>query len=387
MESAGQVVARKATILLVDDERDVRAAARDLLSRWGYNILEAGDGLAAIELAGRARPDLVLLDVRMPGLSGLDVLPLLRSQPGLELTPVIVVTGNYSAESHAEAIRMGADDYLSKPFHSTLLRARVQSTLEKVWFRRDLEETRRNFSAMIVHDISNPLMIVQGFAQLLMDEPCASESSFVSSSLTKILNATNRALVLVSQTLDLSKLEAGGLKLEKRRQSLRTLLQEISEDQQVLARHKQIELTTELSGQLDGDFDALKLTEVIVNVVSNAIKFTPERGRVCFSACDSSAGGLRISIQDSGPGIPPDQLDMVFAPWKQASGRPMNVKGYGLGLAISRLIVEAHGGQIKVESTLGVGTTFHITLPAAGAGNVAPARGQPSSDIAASLAD
>ncbi|MBI3890313.1 MAG: hybrid sensor histidine kinase/response regulator [Candidatus Wallbacteria bacterium] len=355
----------KALVLVADDDTSVREVARRYLMSWGYDVCLADDGISAIDVALTRNPHVILLDVMMPRMTGFEALPRIRAEPSLALVPVVILTGLMGSEDYLNGIRLGADDYINKPFDAMLMKARVKSLVARETYRRQCDRLRRQFTAMILHDVRNPLTIINGFAELLLAEDPKTEPEFFRTSLQRIIGSAQRAMELVSQMLDFSQLQAGHVKLLRRREDVYNILHDVAEDQRLLATRKRIFLELRAEPGLAAEVDRSKLSEAVVNLVTNAIKFTPEGGKIVLEAIAETEGRIYVGVKDTGPGIPPDQIQFLFNPWQQAKGPVTSVKGYGLGLAIARMLVEAHGGKIELQSEIGSGSNFRFWIPGA----------------------
>ncbi|MBI3892533.1 MAG: hypothetical protein HY303_13500 [Candidatus Wallbacteria bacterium] len=259
---------------------------------------------------------------------------------------------------------MGAIDYITKPFRPPIVRARVKNLLAREELRQKVDELRRQFTAMIVHDLRSPLTVIRGFAEMAMDDngPDAKENR--TSALQRVIDNADRARLLVDQMLDLSQLQAGKVRLRRVPTDFTKLLRNIVRDHMVLARSKRIGLEESIAANLRATVDPAKIAETLANLIGNALKFTPAGGRITLAGDADAAGTMCVKVSDTGTGIPPDILGRLFSPWEHAAS-PMRqtLKSYGLGLAICKMIVEARGGDISVESVPGSGTTFSFRLP------------------------
>ena len=231
---------------------------------------------------------------------------------------------------------------------------------------RELSEMKEEFLALTTHDLRSPLTVISGvinfFTSGRLGELTAEQKNMVS----MMERNTQNLIELVNDLLDASKLESGTLKLDLSPLDLRDLTDELREAMQPLARDKEITLEERLPEDLPQlSADRNKLRRVLVNLVSNAIKFTPRGGRVELRA-EAQDGLVRVSVTDTGVGIPPEDLERLFDKYEQARSRATrSEKGTGLGLYITRQIVELHGGQINVQSEVGRGSTFSFTVPTA----------------------
>ena len=232
----------------------------------------------------------------------------------------------------------------------------------------ELEEANKaqaDFAAMIAHDLRSPLMNVIGAAGMMQDGLFGPVNEEQKKWLTKIEGNSRNLVDLVSNFLDLSKLEAGHIELVKEEIDLKELIRASIENYLILAQEKKISLLERLEAGLPQvKVDPRRLDQVLSNLISNAIKFTGEGGRVEVGAGVEKGVGVRVYVRDSGVGIPKEEIGNLFEKYRQAtSGKISKQKGTGLGLVISKVIVEAHGGKIWVESEEGKGSTFTFTLP------------------------
>jgi signal transduction histidine kinase len=250
---------------------------------------------------------------------------------------------------------------------TTLIRRVVTDEVARTtlsWMYKEAEETidaREQVLKIVSHDLRNPLHTISMCASLLLDVPM--QPGDQNGHLTRIKRAGERMNRLIQDLLDVAKLEAGRVGIDARELAVAPLVREAHEMLAPLAAEKSLQLDYVVADGLPSlTADAGRVLQVLSNLVGNAIKFTPKGGRIVIRA-ESAPGGVRFSVADTGPGIPPEQLTKLFGQFWQ--GNPADRRGIGLGLTIAKGIVDAHGGRIWVESRVGEGTTFFFTLATA----------------------
>lgn len=358
----------------------IRMMLTHLLTASGHSVTAKESGEPALELLRTEPHDLVLLDVRMPGLDGYEVLERMMGDETLQHIPVVMISTVNDMESVVRCIEKGATDYLPKPFEPSLLHARIKNTLEKKHSRdremRHLEELKENYrrleelekmrdslTRMIVHDMRTPLTSmltgVQTLEAMKDDDPDRREVFGLAVEGGQVL------LGMINDLLDISKMEDGSFKLERQEVKIPDLMTHGIRQIESLADQKALKVVLDLQPNLpavraDGD----KLLRTIVNLLSNAIKFTPEGGTISALASRASQGTY-FAVRDTGEGVPKEYFDRIFEKFGQVetrkSGRKMST---GLGLTFCKMVVEAHGGRIWLESEMGKGSTFQFVLPA-----------------------
>jgi signal transduction histidine kinase len=353
-----------ADILIVDDDEDLRHSVASILSACGYTVREAADGRSCLAAAAEAPPALVLLDVSMPELDGIETLRRLRARD--RDVPVILLTGQrLDPESIGSGLELGAEEILPKPICPDELTARIRALLHLRAARRELEALKRDQTAMLVHDLKQPLSIIALRAELVADESADPE---LKRSGRAIREACRQMEQLIHSVLELSRLEAGEMRLKRAPCDLGALTSEVVDQLRGLAERRRIALECVVpgsAGALTISIDRVKIVQVVQNLLGNALKFTPAGGRIDV-ALATEGEALLLTVEDTGCGIPPEGGDRLFDKWQQTrAGRARG--GSGLGLAIARAIVEAHGGAIGAGGRRdgGRGARFFITLPRA----------------------
>lgn len=346
-------------VLVVDDFPDSLALYAELLSEDGHRVRTAQSGTTALQMIDEREPDVVLLDVSMPGMDGYEVLRRLRARRGGGPAVLMLTAARRDPNAIEYGLREGADAYMTKPIESRELLARVRGALEAHRLKRMLEGQRRDHIAMLVHDLRHPLASLGLIAEVLEADDLTSEER--RSSVVTIRTLCADMARLVDGVLAASRLEAGVFTVDPRLSAARDVLGPTIRAVTPVAARRSITLVFE--GDLDAHVraDAIKLRQAIDNLVANALKFTPRGGRVRV-AVEAKGGQVAFDVCDSGPGIPAPERATIFDRYRQGkTGRTAG--GAGLGLAIARGIAEAHGGTLTVgDSPLG-GAAFRLTVP------------------------
>ena len=363
---------RAGEVLIVDDSATIRILLAQQVEELGHRVTLAVNGLNALDHLALRPFDLVLLDVVMPEMDGYAVLEHIKADPKLRQIPVVMISGVDEVDSVVLCIERGAEDYLPKPCNTTLLRARINACLEKkrLWdelsqnYRRlqELERLRDSLTHMIVHDMRAPLTsILSGLEllPLLADAPEATREEV----LGMAHSGAQTLLRMVNDLLDISKMEDGSLQLEKSEFTIEEVLESALPQVTPLAELSELTLRQDIKDVPLLFADKEKLCRVVVNLLSNAIKFTPAGGTITL-AVQQVDEKILFSVEDTGEGIPREAFSLIFEKFGQVATRKAGRKmSTGLGLTFCKMVVEAHGGKIWVESELGQGSTFCFTLP------------------------
>jgi len=364
-------------ILVVDDNEANRSLAQSALEDEGYDVVLASGGLDGIAAFERARPDCILLDVRMPDLDGFTVCERIRALPHGSETPVLFLTAARDLDTFDRALRVGGDDFLPKPIRPTELVVRVQNALKLRRLSVELREQYRELkqqrdaaqrvqllkdrlSAFVVHDLKNPVNTMDLHAQVLLrDEGLSPDAR---ESVVYIRSAARQLTRLILNLLDMSKADEGRLLAQRSEVDLRTLIDEVLLEIEMNARSRRIELCTAIEVQsVHVDRDLFRRT--LTNLVENAIRYSPSDTVVTVTATRRS-GGTEVRVSDSGKGIAPEMREKVFDAFAQVEpvGDGHAASNRGLGLTFCKLAIEAHAGQIWVEDG-SPGAVFCMRLP------------------------
>lgn len=364
-----EILNKKTSILVVDDEESNLRLMDAILTSQDYEVITATDGNQALDISVKAKPDVVLLDVMMPGLSGFEVCQRLKADPNTAPIPVLLVTSLHQRENRLNGMMAGANDFVTKPIdkEDLLLRVRnavcakrlydeLQSNYEKL---KELERLRDNLTHMIVHDLRSPLAGVSGYLQLIPKENLEPKQAQY---LEKSLAAVTMLSEMIDSLLDVSRLEEGKMPIHKNPCDIKTLIHEAIETLGVLKNKCNFKL--EASGDsvmMDCDPDIIR--RVLANLLGNAVKYSPRDEMIILTIVDAQED-KKISITDKGYGIAPEYHQKIFEKFGQVEMRKQDqMHSTGLGLTFCRLAVEAHGGKIGVVSEAEKGSTFWFTLP------------------------
>ena len=410
----------RVNILLVDDRPENLRALEAILDDLGQNLIFASSGEEALKHVLKTEFAAILLDVRMPGMDGLEAAALIRQRDKTQYTPIIFVTAFGENEDQVKkGYSLGAVDFLFKPivpeilrskiavfvdlyrkaeeirrtaeilrvtqlqaherqlaqerqrWESELLRKQVEQEREisaklQESYRRlqELEKLRDDLTSMIVHDLRSPLAsLITG---LEMMETLGELNDEQQEMLRLSVLSGRNLLRLIGDLLDISKMESGSLKLEKEDLDAAAMVHDCVRQLDSLARDKNVKLEVQVPGPVPClEADADKLSRTLTNLIGNGVKFTPRGGTITVGVRPQESGdSLLFWVKDTGEGIPPDALDRIFEKFGQVENRKAGRRmSTGLGLTFCKMIVEAHGGRIWVDSAMGQGSTFSFTLP------------------------
>ena len=358
------------TILVIDDEEVVLDSCTQVLASGDCQVLTAGNGAEGLKRLEEVQPDLIFVDLKMPGLSGLEVLERIRGKHPLMV--VIVITGYATVSSAVEAMKKGAFDFLPKPFTPEELRLIAKRGLEHsrlvqqtIALRREKEMLRENFAAIVSHELKSPLGALQQNLFVLIAELEDQLSEDQKQRFERLKVRLEDLVKLIHSWLRILSVDINKLKETFQSVSLPVVVSKAVETVQPHATRKAIEVQSSIAEPLPRvSGDEGSLVEVLVNLLGNAVKYSFPNGKITVRA-EAQGQQVLISVTDTGAGIAKEDLPHLFQDFVRGQTQPEGVSGCGLGLAISHRIVEVHGGSIAVESEPGKGSTFTVGLPVA----------------------
>jgi len=375
-------------IIVVDDNPENLNVLKNTMKEL-YMVYPCPSAAQMFELLEHVHPELILLDVEMPEMNGYEAIKKLKSSDKKEI-PVIFLTSMTDAQSELEGLSYGAVDYIRKPFVAPLLLQRIRTQLsiqeqqaqikhlldlktEEVKMREKAEQeaesasqAKGDFLSHMSHEIRSPLNAVIGMINIANEEKTIEGIKVY---LEKAGNAAKHVLGVINDILDMSKIEANKLELSDSEFDFAKMMTNIVDVTGIKAQEKHIQIVTDISKDIPSIVicDELRLAQVITNLMTNAIKFTPDNGKVQLNAQKleekEDEVKIRVEVADSGIGISPEQQSKLFSAYNQADRTiAKQFGGTGLGLAISKRIIEMMQGTVWIESELGKGAKFIFTL-------------------------
>jgi len=370
------------TILVVDDDPLIREALGRQLRRAGYRMEAAEGGSKALDYARSSAADLVILDLRMPGLSGFETCRQLKAVEGWENVPVLILTGGQEETDYQGALEAGADDFLTKPVLFQELVLRIHSLIRLKRFQAGLRDSvatieaqrevilrdkamREKLEAFLLHDLKNPISSILLQAELELDR--ADRHPGTADAWGRVLHHGERLKKLVAGWMDFMETEAVGLKLKRVKVDPRSFLEELLQRHAVWFQVQHLQGSVRVQEELaELTLDPAIMERVLGNLLENCIRYSPEGGEIRLEARLGHEGQVHLELSDRGPGIPALQREAIFDMYIQleaASSLVSARESRGLGLAFCRLAAEAHGGAIWAEDNPAGGTRFVIELP------------------------
>ncbi len=367
------------TILAVDDGRDNRLLLDTILTNAGYTVLLAANGVEALEVAEQNRPDLILLDVKMPKMDGFETIATLQSMPSLAGTPVIFLSSRASLPDRVKGLKLGAVDYILKPIQmeDVLVRTGIHIKLRRLQLEslelnnelRELNREKDELLGIAAHDLKSPFSVISGFTELIMErfesdafaksDPAHDE---ISGFLRVIARTSMRSVELINSLLDLSEVEARH-HTDSRTTTvdLAAIVRDVAHafQQHALAKHIKVDIHVEDRKVLVNG-DPQSLYQIIDNLVSNAIKYSPPCSSVSIAVNDS-IDHVTFHVADEGAGITDGDRQHLFKKFAKLSARPTGGEpSNGLGLFIVKKLAEGLGGKVWCDSVPGKGSTFFV---------------------------
>ncbi len=362
-------------ILVVDDNPQNRLLVRMTLEEENHRVVEAASGEAGLEIFSRGGIGCVLLDYRMPAMSGAEACRRLRALPGGGSVPVLFLTALRTPEAFDEAQRAGADDFVTKPVEPSDLVRRVQTALRLSHLSGELRDSvaslksqrdalqrlrleKEALVSFIVHDLKNPVNGLDLEAQVLLREATISEST--RGAVLRMRAQARAMLRLIHNLLDVGRADAGGLRAQLQPVEVAPLLVAAKESLEGKARHQGVEIVVEADSEVT-QADPILLGRTLENLLDNGLRYSP-RGSKLFLRARRRGPSLELRVEDAGPGVPAHQRERLFEPYVQLDARGQRGAGQGLGLAFCKRAVAALGGQLWVEEAVSGGAAFCIRL-------------------------
>ncbi len=368
-------------ILIIDDNPKIMAVAKVHLKKEHLDVICMEDGKSGLESARLEKPDLILLDVDMPDMSGFDVCQIIKEDTELSMIPVIFLTGTDDNSSRIRGLDLGAVDYVVKPFDSFELRARVRAALrtkklqdQLATLNLELEERveqrtekinqllrqKDAFVNQLSHDLKTPLTPLVALLPMVANRTEDKESKKM---LDLVMDNVDYMKNLTEMTLQFARLGSASTELKLETIDIVSEIRNIIESLSPIFEEKGINAVDNTTAAPDIEVDRMLIKELLHNLISNAVKYTNENGIVAFDVL-TNGESVEVSVKDNGVGMSEEQIKRVFEEFYKVDDSRNDRSSTGLGLAICQRIIEKHGGSIRAESQgIGQGTTMHFTIP------------------------
>ncbi|MFM2061517.1 MAG: hypothetical protein RLZZ507_1187 [Cyanobacteriota bacterium] len=354
---------KTSSILIVDDEPNNFDVIETFLYNENYQLYYAQNGHKAINSLERVQPDVILMDVMMPEMDGLETCQLIKQSARWQPVPIIMVTALTSKEDLARCLSAGADDFISKPIHGMELRSRIHSMLRIKHQYDQVQELlkwREDMVNMMVHDLRNSLTSMVLSAHILRYPNLPPEKQQIK--VNQIITAGEELQSMIDGLLMMAKLESGKMVLNYSEVDLYNLCHSVLEEFAAIAENKNIEFISDLpkpGGSLKLDLAIFR--RIINNLVSNAIKFSPVNSKIILRANYLESGSAKVEVADFGPGVKEELREKIFD--KYETGTIIsNTNQTGLGLAFCKMAIEAHGGKITLQDNHPQGSIFTVEV-------------------------
>ena len=373
-----------AWILIVDDDPIVRSLMRDALEDEGFSVVEAEDGVEACRVCEERLPVLLVVDVVMPQMDGFELCRELRNRPATKDVPILIATGLDDLHSVAKAYDAGATDFIAKPLNWLILNHRIRYMLRAA---RAFNELRQNqerlrtakedaeaanrakseFLTNMSHELRTPLNAIIGFSSMMRDQLAGPLGTQYLDYTKIIVESGTHLLAIINDILDVARAETGRLKLSEEEVDIADIVSLSAGMIRTLAEKAEVECSFEVADDLPLFWgDPTKMRQILINLLTNAIKFTPAGGEVRLTATQEQNGAINFLIKDTGIGIPADKMAIALAPFGQVdSSLARRYDGVGLGLPLTKRLLELHNGTLEIISEPGRGTEVTALLPPA----------------------
>jgi two-component system, sensor histidine kinase and response regulator len=353
-------------ILIVDDAPNNLQILGYILECEGYKIHKALSGLTALQLVDKIKPDLILLDIMMPGMNGFEVCSKIKENQKLNEIPIIIISALNDTSNIVRAFNDGAADYITKPFQAEEVKARVATHLKLYQQKNELQKLnaeKDKFFSIIAHDLKSPFNSIVGFSQLLVENVGNNDFDGIEKYAEIILNSSERAMELLTNLMEWSQAQTGRMEFNPEFIDILHFMNDITPIFENIAGQKSISIEMDLPASAIIFADKAMISTVMRNLITNAIKFTKPGGKIIISVTEAP-NEVMISVTDSGIGIPRNRIDKLFHIYESYSTPgTQNEKGTGLGLVLCKEFIKKHGGNIHVKSEVGKGSVFSFTIP------------------------
>lgn len=362
----------KERILIVDDNEENLSVLGNFLISKNYNVQFAETGEAALKTIERKVPDLILLDISMPGISGYEVCEILKKDDATAEIPIIFITAMSETKDVVKGFELGAVDYVTKPFNQAELLSRVKTHLELEHTKKALEQknreltqanaTKDKFFRIIAHDLKSPFNSIFGVSELLEENINEYSRDEIQELISMISRTGQSTFKLLENLLEWSRSQTGQIKFKPEKVDTETIIQNAISQAESAAKMKNI--SVDYTNQTEEIFaDENMIVTVLRNLINNSVKFTEEGGQIHIKTSNTNNEVL-FEVSDTGIGMTQETISKLFKMGEKIGSLGTNNEtGTGLGLILCKEFVEKHGGKIWAESEANKGSQFYFTLP------------------------
>jgi len=359
-------------ILAVDDDKTIRRILESVLTKHGYQVMTASNGKKCLSITQTVVPDLILLDVQMPEMDGFETLKHLKANSKTKDIPVIILTAAAKdAQSIDAGLTLGADEYLIKPIYADELLVRVKAVLRTTKAEKEVEQMKADMNSMLFHHLRSPINALRAITLHVLDE---TEVPSHRELLNYALISINKLLDLIHDVLDISTFESGKVHLDKKLVDIGTIIRPVCQRMQLLSWEEKVVVGVKVEDHLPPVMvDVDKIEQVLTLLLLNAIKFTYVNGAITVTVQQKpkrsgdviyEGSCLQVSIFCIGDSLPPEVSATLFDQYKQVkTALETESPEINLDFAVCKSVIEAHGGEIWIDSEPGMGNTFRFTLP------------------------
>jgi signal transduction histidine kinase len=366
-------------VLVVDDEPGICSGVKRILQRFtvsypfmdedrGFNVYESYTGEEAIDFIRQSPPDIVLLDNKLPGIQGTEVLDYINKN-NREII-VMIITSYASLELAVKATEQGAYDFIPKPFTPQELKSSMENVTKNIFLRsmtkklnKEGKEVRFQFLSVLSHELKSPLNAVEGYLQIMQERQAGKDISDYDQVIERSLQRIKGMRTLILDLLDLTKIQSDEQSKEYRQVNLRQVARDAIESINPYAIQKDVSIELHDGEDITMHADPNDMEIVMNNLVSNAVKYNKKGGRVDIYI-DRLEQGPRIQVSDTGIGMDPQETSRLFKEFVRIKNeKTKNITGSGLGLSIVKKVIDLYGGNIQVDSKPEQGSTFTVILP------------------------
>ncbi|MFA9388895.1 MAG: response regulator [Prolixibacteraceae bacterium] len=364
---------KPSTILVVDDNKKNLQVLGNILHEEEYKVAMAMEGKSAIKLARHLLPDLIVLDIMMPGMDGFEVCKILKADELTKEIPIIFLTAKIELDDVVEGFNLGGADYVTKPFKKKELMVRIKNHLDLINSKRKIKEQAKALQeanafkdklfSIIGHDLRSPLSSLKLTFDLIVSGLIDIHDDDFMDTIVSLSKSTEEAYVLLENLLGWARSESGIIEIEPESINMKEMAESTQRLLKLNLKNKVITFQIDIEDRIIAWADNQMIKTVLRNLVSNAIKFTPNNGTISIQSIRED-DKIITKISDTGVGIPPEHVEQLFkARGKIKTYGTNNEPGSGLGLILCHDFVEKNGGELTVSSVLNEGSTFSFSLP------------------------